>query len=360
MLADRMEEWLIAKKFAVCFALALLLLTACSSGTVDWDGTYYYYIDDSTVKAITIETRNSDTLYIEVADVSVQEGGGYGLGSTSGYAEITGKNTAEDWRCRYTLNGDNLTVRVQNDGYEPKYNGKYERGGPIDETFGAGESESPDAALEDEAEDEAGDEFGTVDEWAPDDSADGSVYSAPAGTPLILTGSDTYYEMLDGGLEMTLGFRDGGVTIFVSDTGLISAREYEIGDGCIFVKLEDEDMDGSDYAHIVPLQFIEILDLCTLRDVDDNIYAIKDSQGLELVTNTFYYLNNDYYSPKFWFFDDGTVDIDNVGEETIGCAYEVEGSMIYIDIEGEPVVLEIVNKRVLQADDGSIYFRPLP
>lgn len=175
--------------------------------------------------------------------------------------------------------------------------------------------------------------------------------NAPEGTPAIITKGDTAYVKQDSG-DVALDFADGYVTI-VHDS-FVSGRDYEVYNDRISIKLDKE---GSDYAFIVPLQSMEIVDLCTLKDQDGNIYAIADSQGQELVTRNFYYLNDDVNAPAYIFYDDGTVNLEADGKEAVSGTYKVEDTTVSIDIEGGPVNFEIINKRVLKAEDGAIYYR---
>jgi len=129
-------------KSAAVFLIAALclpvLLSACA-GEPDWDGTFYLWINSSEYKVIVIEA-GANIASISLGNLETYDNGGYGYMSVGSYGDIIKKNTIEDWNYRYTLSGDNLTVKSL-DGDETEYEGKYTRGRTVEARFGSDENE---------------------------------------------------------------------------------------------------------------------------------------------------------------------------------------------------------------------------
>jgi hypothetical protein len=187
---------------------------------------------------------------------------------------------------------------------------------------------------------------------------DGDSNYTPAGTPQILTGSNFYYRAVDNEPKISLDFGDGYVTITHDDTGNLSGRDYKLYDGFISVTLEEGDEEDGDFAYIAPLQGIQILDLCTLMDMNGNIYAVDGSQGSELETGRGYYQNADVDADSFLFWENGICDFYSDGNDTQLADYAVDGETITITLgDSDTMTLYIINRRLLKSDDGEIFVR---
>lgn len=188
----------------------------------------------------------------------------------------------------------------------------------------------------------------------PDDEDDGTDYTddnndgVSTEIPFILMDKDgLYYHQVDGDDPLSLKFADEGV--YINSDAINTWCECEIGGNTITL------IKGSD--DVAPMEWFEIQDLCTLVDDSGNIYAIDDSEGRELVINNFYFMDADYDSANFFFRPDGTVEVENDEGVQGSYTYEVDGTDLFIYIEGETLEFEIINKRILADDDGNVLFR---
>ena len=126
----------------------------------------------------------------------------------------------------------------------------------------------------------------------------------------------------------------------------IHSYEYEIVGNSIIVT-----DDGEYYTSL------EILDLCTLRNENGDIYALTDSEGQELVTSAMYYLYPDFGSESLFFWDHGEVRHETVDGEVMG-SFEISNDVISIEFEnGASMELVIINKRILELDDWATFVR---
>ena len=345
--------WKIAA--GICLVLAMQLLLVSCSSPAEWEGTYYSWNSNSdTARIITIEMTGADTFKATFGVATIDEGGGYGHASIGDYGETTGKNTAETNGMRFTLKGDDLKAVVLDEDYSPyvndtEFDGTYQRGESFEDAFGNDEG---DINWDGEDESVDGENDGDGD-WSDDaDSND-----TPAETPQILIGSDFYYRSVNSESKISLNFEDGYVTIIHDDTGNLSGREYELTDGFISVTLEDGDVEDGDFAYIALLRDIQILDLCTLMDMNGNIYAVDGSQGTELETGRGYYQNADVDADSYLFWENGTCSFDSDGNTQIA-GYAVDGETITITLEdGDTMTLYIINRRLLKSDDGGMFVR---
>lgn len=192
----------------------------------------------------------------------------------------------------------------------------------------------------DEPDDDDGGDYSSDD---PDDNNDGVSSEIPF---ILMDKDDLYYRQNGGDDPMSLHFADGGV--YINSDALNTWCECSV-DGSTITLVK-----GSD--DVAPMEWFESRDLCTLVDDSGNIYTINDSEGQELVTNNFYFMDADYDSANFFFRPDGTLEVENEGTQG-SYTYEVEGLKVYLYIEGETLEFGIVNKRVLIDDDGNVLFR---
>jgi hypothetical protein len=206
--------------------------------------------------------------------------------------------------------------------------------------------------------------WGDDDYWYGDDEGDGyrgedgAADYTPAGTPQILTDGNFYYRSVDSEAKISLDFGDGYVTIVHDDTGNLSGRDYKLYDGFISLTLEEGDEEDGDFAFIAPLQGMQILDLCTLMDMNGNIYALDGSRGAELETGRGYYQNADVDADSFLFWQGGICDFSSDGNDTQFADYTVDGGTITITLsDGDTMTLYIINSRLLKADDGGVFVR---
>jgi hypothetical protein len=189
------------------------------------------------------------------------------------------------------------------------------------------------------------------------DRDDDSSYTS-AEAPQILSGGNFYYRSVDSEPEISLNFGDGYVTIMHDDTGNLSGRDYELNDGFISVTLEEGDEEDGDFAYIAPLQDIQILDLCTLMDMNGSIYALDDSQGTELGTGRAYYQNADVDADSYLFRGSGVCDFYSEGNDVQLADYAVDGETITVTLDdGDTRTLYLINGRLLESDDGEIFVR---
>jgi hypothetical protein len=280
----------------------------------------------------------SDTFKATYGVATVYEDGGYSHTSISDYGETEGAGTAETDGMRFTLKGDDLKAVILDEDYSPyvndtKFDGEYQRGDSFEDVFDTGENDI---------------------DWDDGDSN----YYTPAGAPQILTGSSFYYRSVDNEPEISLDFGDSYVTITHNDTGNLSGRDYELYDGFISVTLEEGDEEDGDFAYIAPLQNIQIQDICTLMDMNGNIYALDGSQGTELGTGRGYYQNADVDADSYLFRGGGICDFYSEGNDAQLADYAVDGEVITVTLDdGDTRTLYIINGRLLESDDGKIFVR---
>lgn len=175
--------------------------------------------------------------------------------------------------------------------------------------------------------------------------------------PLILMDENSTRYVGD---EMSLLFEDDGVYINTSDgSGTFRECTIDSEDGSIFVILELEDENGTSFFDLTPLKELEVVDICTLKDINGNIYQLPDTEGKEITTKVFYKFFSDYNDPTeseagIVFFDSGiTKECDYYGEYSDG-TYEINGDKLSIEIEGNIVEATIINRRLIEFDNGVI------
>ncbi|MDR1589310.1 MAG: hypothetical protein LBS51_03875 [Oscillospiraceae bacterium] len=361
----------------ICLVLAIqFLLVSCSSpaereGTVEdtvedtaegtwegtWEGTYYSWSDNGDLaRIITIEMTGSDTFKATFGAADVFENGKYSYASIGDYGETEGAGIAETSGIRFTLKGDALEAVILDEDYSPYVNGtafdgEYQRGDSFEDVFGTDETD-----VDQDDEDEWGYEEDDGDEYWGDD---GDSSYTPAEAPQILIDSNFYYVSVDIEPAISIDFADGYLTIIHNDTGNLSGRTYELYDGFISVTLEEGDEEDGDFAYIAPLQVLQILDLCTLMDMNGNIYALEGSQGTELGAGIgYYYQNADVYANSYLFWEGGMCSFSSGEDDAEIAEYVVDGETITITLDdGDTRTLYIINGRLLESDDGEIFVR---
>ncbi len=209
-------------------------------------------------------------------------------------------------------------------------------------------SEEDDGIYASDGEYNASDNHEPDDEDDSTDNTDDNDDGVSTQIPFILMDKDgLYYHQIDGDDPLSLKFADEGV--YINSDAINTWCKCDIGGNTITL------IKGSD--DVAPMEWFEIQDLCTLVDDSGNIYAIDDSEGQELVINNFYFMDADYDSANFFFRPDGTVEVENDQGVQGSYTYEVDGYDLYIYIEGETFEFKIINKRILQGDDGTLLFR---
>lgn len=191
---------------ALMVALLLIVVTSCAGGEEEWNGTFYNYLEDDHVLAITFEREgSSEGIYGSTAEIMTDNG--IAKVEVSVSAELTKKNTAEDNRgYRYVLKGDTLTVKYVDDDevFGTDFSGTYTRSASIEETFDLDDDDEGDAM-----------DFGN---------------SASASNSIVL--EDFYYR--DGTYgDISLYFYDDGEVDIDYPDGTQESYDYTIEDGKI-------------------------------------------------------------------------------------------------------------------------------
>lgn len=169
----------------------------------------------------------------------------------------------------------------------------------------------------------------------PDSHSPEPSYYKPDDAPLIFF-IEHYY--LDGDYtEPSLYFWDDGDVVLEYD-GESVYGEYLIDDDEIDIYI-----DGNWEMTLI------IINCAVLEDDDTGgKYTLMDALEDELELSDWYYYNGDYFAGSLWFWDDGTVDIEDEAGDIIVADYYVSGYWVTIEYEDAEIELFIENSYILE------------
>lgn len=199
-----------SKALAVSMAaiFCALSLAACGqSEPPDWDGSFYMNVgeDHDLIFSFYTEGDEGGVLQVDRTDADL-----YGSASVSAQAWIDEKNpgVAEDDYFRYTLKGDELTVKsIDGEDFTLEFEGSYTRGEALSEIDYGG------------------------------DSDDGSDYGD------VSLHTDVYYSVDGDENQLTLLFSDNGTMVFSEPDWESAEIDYYVNGSTVTIQTDGSPMD---------------------------------------------------------------------------------------------------------------------
>lgn len=198
-------------------------------------------------------------------------------------------------------------------------------------------------------------EFRIVDEYMLEDLDSFTVYIREGGEGFGSTSVSGSNYLFFIGYYYYLGGVKGSVSLMFWDNGYVDIEEQDLYAFGSFTVASNEITISVEGEYLMTLR---ILNHAELEDAaTGERYALDGTYDDELVTGDYYYfiiLGEANGSLCFW--DDGFVDMELVNGDVVEIVYALDGDTIYIDYEGEDIILTIVNGYVLD-NDGYHYVR---